>query len=108
MQISTREPWVILGVLIDAGVLVVLLQTISGEDIDFPTAVIVAVVAATGTTVLAIGLGIIVAGILGAAGLGIAVSALFGVEIRRSFLIGAVFMVVHIGVGVGFQLMLGS
>ncbi len=104
-----------LGILIDAAVLMVLLKTVSDQDVDFVTAVIVAIVAAIGTTALAFGLvsmmgiaGIIVAAIAAAAGLGIAVSALFGVEIKRSFLIGAIFMVVHIGVGVGFQLMLSS
>ena len=104
-----------LGIVIDAGVLIVLLQVGSGQDIDFPTAFFVAIGAAIGTMVLAMGLvsamgiaGVFVAAIVAAAGLGVAVSALFGVEIKRSFLIGAIFMVVHIGVGVMFQAALGS
>jgi hypothetical protein len=50
-------------------------------------------------------LGIAVAAVIAAALLGVAVSALFGVEIKRPFLIGAIFMFVHIGVGIGFQWM---
>ncbi|MHC4180755.1 MAG: hypothetical protein ACYSWU_24915 [Planctomycetota bacterium] len=104
-----------LGILIDAAVLMALLKTVTDEDVGFGTAVLVAIAAAIGTALLAFGLtavmgvaGIIVAAIVAAAGLGIAVSALFGVEIKRSFLISAIFMVVHIAVGVGFELMLGS
>ena len=40
--------------------------------------------------------------------LGIAVSAMFGIEIKRSFLIGAIFMLVHMGVGFGLQLLMRS
>lgn len=103
-----------LGIAIDALVLIVLLQTINDEEIGFGTAVVVALIASIGTTVLAIGLavlmgvaGIAVAAIIAAALLGVAVSALFGVEIKRSFLIGAIFMAVHIGVGIGFHVMFG-
>ena len=39
--------------------------------------------------------------------LGAAVSLLFGVEIKRSFLIAGIFMVIHIAMTIGFQLMLG-
>ncbi len=104
-----------LGIAIDALVLMVLLKTINDEDIGFGMSIVVALVASVGTTVLAIGLaavmgiaGIAVAAIIAAALLGVAVSALFGVEIKRSFLIGGIFMLVHIGVGIGFQLMLQS
>lgn len=104
-----------LGIAIDALVLMVLLKTINDDDIGFGTSLVVAIVASIGTTLLAIGLasvmgiaGIAVAGIIAAALLGVAVSALFGVEIKRSFLIGAIFMVAHIGIGIGFQLMLRS
>jgi len=104
-----------LGIAIDALVLMVLLKTISDEDIGFGTSILVALVASIGTTVLAIGLaammgiaGIAVAALIAAALLGVAVSLLFGVEIKRAFLIGAIFMVVHIGVGIGFQMMFRS
>ena len=102
-----------LGIAIDALVLIVLLKTMSDEDLDFATAFFIALVAAIGTSALAFGIGtamgiagIIVAAIVAAVLLGVAVSALYGVEIKRSFLIGVIFMIVHIGVGVGFQLML--
>jgi hypothetical protein len=101
-----------LGIAIDALVLMVLLKTISEEDIGFGTAIIVGLVVSIGTALLAIGLaalmgiaGVVVAAIIAAALLGIAVSAMFGVEIKRSFLIAGIFMLVHIGVGIGFQLM---
>ena len=104
-----------LGIAIDALVLMVLLKTISDEDIGFGTSILVALVASIGTTILAIGLasmmgiaGIAVAALIAAALLGVAVSLLFGVEIKRAFLIGAIFMVVHIGVGIGFQMMFRS
>jgi hypothetical protein len=101
-----------LGILIDAGVLMLLLKTINDEDVDFVTAIIVAFVAAIGTAALASGLalvmgtvGVILAALVAVGALGIAISALFGMEIKRSFLIAFLFMVIHIGIGVGFQLM---
>ena len=104
-----------IGILIDAAVLMILLKTINDDDVGFGTAVLVAIAAAIGTSVLAIGLalvmgiaGIIVAAIVAAVLLGVAVSALFGAEIKRSFLIATIFMVVHIGVGVGLHLMLAG
>jgi len=82
-----------IGIAIDALVLMVLLKTINDEDIGFGMSIVVAIVASIGTTILAIGLaavmgiaGIAVAAIIAAALPGIAVSALFGVEIKRSLL----------------------
>ena len=102
-----------LGIAIDALVLMALLKAVNDEDIGFGISIVVALVTSIGTTVLAVGLvsvmgiaGIAVAGIIAAALLGVAVSALFGVEIMRSFLIGFIFMVVHIGVGIGFRIMM--
>jgi hypothetical protein len=101
-----------LGIVIDAAVLMVLLKTINDDEIGFGTSIVVSLVAAIGTTLLAKALatvmgiaGIAVAAIIAAALLGVAVSALFGVEIKRSFLIGAIFVVVHIAVGIGFHFM---
>ena len=63
-------------------------------------------------TVVAIGLGAVmgiaglaVAAVIVPALLGVAVSAIFGVEIKRGFLIGMLVVVFHIAVRVGFQLM---
>ena len=102
-----------LGIAIDAVVLIFLLNIISDEDVSFGKAFVVALIAAIGTFALAIGLvvlmgiaGIFVAAIIAAVLLGFAVSALFGVEIKRSFLIAGIFMVVHIGVGFLFEWLL--
>lgn len=99
-----------LGIAIDAAVLIFLLQTINQDEIGFGTAFLVALVASVGTLLLAIGFasfmglaGLFVGAIVAAVLLGVAVSALFGVEIKRSFLIAGIYMVVHIGVGLGFQ-----
>ena len=105
-----------LGIAIDALVLIFLLKAINDEDIGFGTAFVVALVAAIGTTALAFGLGavmgiagIFVAAVVAAALLGVAISALSGVgSVKRSFLIAIIFMVVHIGVAVGFQLMFST
>ncbi len=102
-----------LGILIDAAVLMILLQLVSGQDVELSTAVVMALVASIGTWILAMALvsamgtaGVFVAAIVAAAGLGAAVSALFGVEIKRSFAIGGIFMFVHLGVGFLVEMML--
>ena len=102
-----------LGILIDAAVLIGLLKIINDDDVGLGTACIVALVASLGTAALAFGLvsvmgisGLFVASLLAAALLGVAVSAMFGVEIKRSFLIAGLFMLVHLAVGIGFQMLL--
>lgn len=101
-----------LGIAIDALLLIVLLQAINEDNIGFGTAFIVALVASIGTAVLAsvlvasIGFaGILVAPIIAAALIGVALSTLVGVEIKRAFFIGGIFMLVRICIGVAFQLM---
>ncbi len=101
-----------LMIALDAVVLMVLLKTVQDEDVNFGTAIIVALVTAIGTSLLAMGLvlalglaGILLAALIGGALLGVAVSALFGVEIKRAFLISGLFMVVHIVASIGLQLM---
>ena len=98
---------------IDALVLIALLKVINEDEVDFLTAFLVALVASIGTAVLAAVLavalgfpGLILAAAIAALLLGAAVSLLFGVEIKRSFLIAGIFLVVHITVAIGFQLML--
>ena len=100
---------------IDAAVLMFLLKVVNDEDVDFATAFFVALGASIGTGVLVwllaatIGFaGMILAAIIAAALLGVAVSALFGAEIKRSFLIGVLFVVLHVGVSIGFSSMLGA
>ena len=104
-----------IGVAIDALVLVFLLQTINDDNIGFGSAFLVALVAAVGTGLLAFGLvlamglaGVFVAAVVAAILLAIAVSAIYGVEIKRAFLIAGLFMVVHIGVGMGIQMLFAA
>ena len=104
-----------LVIAIDALVLMGLLKAINDDDIGFGTSAVVAFVASIGTIALAAFLvsvmgigGVLVAAIVAALLLGVAVSALFGVEIKRSMLIGFIFMVVHIGVQLGFNMMLAA
>jgi hypothetical protein len=101
-----------IGIAIDAILLMILLKTISDEEINVLTAFALALIASIATTVLATALaaimgvaGIIVAGIVAAALLGVAISALFGVEINRSFAIGGIFFLVHIAFGIGVLLL---
>jgi hypothetical protein len=101
-----------LMLLIDAGVLMVLLKTINDDDVGFGSALLLALVTSVGTLLLALGLvevmgtaGVFVAAILAAVLLGIAVSALFGVEIKRSMLIGVIFIVVHVAASFGITAM---
>ena len=100
--------------LIDAFALVCLLKAINEDDMGFGSAFIIALVAAIGTNLLAYGLasvlglaGVLLAAVIGAACVGVAVSAMLGVEIKRAFLIGGLFMVVHISVAIAFQMLLG-
>lgn len=102
-----------LGIILDAVVLIVLLKVVVDEDVDFTTAIILALGASIGTFALAVGLvivmgfvGVILAAIIAAAAIGVAVSALFGAEIKRSFLVGILFVVVHVGIAIGFEVLL--
>ena len=52
--------------------------------------------------------GIAVAAVISALALGVAVSALFGVEIKRAFMIGGIFMAVHIVAGIGIRVMFSA
>lgn len=104
----------VLRVLIDAAVLIVLRKALSDEELEWITAAVIAFVAAVATGLLAFGLGsllgligLVAAVVIVAVGLGAAVSLLFGVEIKRSLLIGAVFVVVDLVVTVGLTLMMG-
>ena len=51
-------------------------------------------------------LGIFVAAAIGALVLGFAIAMLFGVELKRSALIGVIFIVVHLGTATGLHLMM--
>ncbi|MCG8649082.1 MAG: hypothetical protein MI861_04580 [Pirellulales bacterium] len=102
-----------LGILIDAFVLIVLIKAINDDDAGLGMAVVISLVAAIGTGILAITLssafgltGTVAAGVAGAALVGVAVSMLFGIEIKRAMLIGLIFMLVHFGNGFLFSYLL--
>lgn len=102
-----------LQIIIDAVALIALLKVVSDEEVSFGAASLLSIVASIVTTILAIALivvmgfaGILVAALIAAALFGMAVSAMYGVEIKRSLLIGGVFVVVHIATAVGLQMML--
>jgi hypothetical protein len=52
--------------------------------------------------------GVFVAAVIAAVLLGVAISALFGVEIKRSMLIGVIFIVVHVAASFALNAMVNS
>lgn len=100
-------------VLLDAVALILILKIMDDADVSLFTAILVALGAAIGTNllayalVLAIGLsGVLVAAAVGAVLVGVIVSALFGIEIKRSFTIGGIFMLVHLCISFGLGILL--
>jgi hypothetical protein len=99
-----------LGLLLNAVILIVLIKTVSNRDVDMLTAGIMAVVVSIVGGALAFGLvlalgiaGLFLAGIITAAALGFAISAFLGIDMQRSMIIGVVFMIVNIGVSIFFH-----
>jgi hypothetical protein len=99
-----------LMILIDAGVLMLLLKMINDDDAGLGISAIIAIVTSIGTSLLAFGLisvmgvtGLYLAAMIAAGLLGIAVSAIFGVEIKRSLLIAVIFIVVHVALSLGLN-----
>lgn len=87
---------------LDAGLLVFLLKTLNNEDVEMSTAFMIALGTAVITGLLAFGLasvlgilGLILGDLLGAVGLAAALSALFGIEIKRACLISSLFIAGH-------------
>jgi hypothetical protein len=102
-----------LVIAIDAVVFMDLLKMINDDDVGFGTSILVALGASIGTSLLVFGLvytlglwGLLLSALLAIGLLGVAVSAMFGVEIKRSFLIAGVFTVVHVAVSLGLSSML--
>jgi hypothetical protein len=94
-----------LPIIIDAVALIALLKVVSDEEVGFGAACLLSIVALA--LIAGIGFaGILAAAVIAAALFGLAVSAMYGVEIKRSLLIGGVFVVVHIATAVGLQMML--
>lgn len=110
-----------LVIILEAAILIALLKIVTEEELSMLTAILVAFGAAIGANLLAKGfvmalapalgiggilLGISAAGGIVAVALAFIISALCGVEIKRAFLVGILFVAAHIGLSVVFQLML--
>lgn len=98
---------------IEGGILMVAIKALQGDEIEMTSAFIVALVAAILTNILtyflaaAIGMaGILVAAILVAAVLGVCLSALFGMEIKRAVAAAGIFVVAHFAISIGIGLAL--
>jgi hypothetical protein len=94
---------IVVGIAIDAVLLIVLLKTVAQKEIDFWTAALVGLVASTATTILAnklmsaVGVaGIIVAAPVAAVLLGMGLVWAYGVKIKRACLAGSIFAAVHL------------
>jgi len=101
-----------LGILLNACVLMALLKVINDEDAGFGMSALVALGTSIGALVLGIvfvemmgSAGFIVAALLTAALLAIAVAAIFAVELKRACLISVLFMAINIGISLGFEMM---
>ena len=104
-----------LGILIDAAVLMVLIKAVNEQEVDFVTSIIIALVASIGTGLIAVGLGtlmgtvgLLLAAVVGAVVVGFAVSVFVGMEFKRACLVGAIFVAVHLGVSFGSQAAFGG
>ena len=96
----------------DTIALVGLMVALSGEGIGIGTAAIISGIFAIATTVLGAILGsvlgiagVLIAALIGAAILGLVISAMFGMEIKRSFAVGGAFAAVHFVVAVSVGIM---
>ncbi|MDA7978142.1 MAG: hypothetical protein MPJ50_05155 [Pirellulales bacterium] len=104
-----------IGLILDALVLMVLLKVFNDDEGSFWVTLLLALGASVVAYVLAltlvsvIGIGaILVAGVATGVLLSVCISAVYGVEIKRSFLIAGIFVVVHIGIGMAFSAMLNT
>lgn len=91
----------------DTIALVGLMVALSGDGIGIGTAAIISGIFAIATTILGAILaavmgfaGILVAALIGAGILGLVISAMFGMEIKRAFAVGGAFAAVHFVVAV--------
>lgn len=97
-------------ILIDAGILIGLLAAFQEEELSFGFAAIMALVTSLVTFALAYVLfqamgmtGVFVALGIAAVLLGIALSALYGMEIKRAVMVAAIFMVAHLVISYGLN-----
>jgi hypothetical protein len=97
-------------ILIDAGILIGLLAAFQEEELSFGFAAIMALVTSLITFALAyvlfqaMGLsGVFLALFIAAVLLGIALSALYGMEIKRAVMVAGIFMVAHMVISYGLS-----
>lgn len=94
-----------IGIAIDAAVLIALIKSISDDDVSWGFPILISVVASIGVSVLAMWMipmmglwGLIIAANIVGLLVGVAVSALYGTEIKRSVTVGGIFVIVHLSV----------
>lgn len=101
----------LLNIVINAVILMVAIKAFTDEDVGFGSSAILGIGASIIAVLLLFGLAnviggipaLIVASIITAALIGVAVSAMYGIEIKRSMLVGVIFMVANIAVGFFFS-----
>lgn len=101
-----------LMLLIDAVVLIVLLKAFNDEELSLIKAGLTALLTSIGTLILVIALvsvmgpwGLLPAVTAAAVLLGLAISAMFGIDVKRSILIAGIFIAVHVVLSLGLQAM---
>ncbi len=100
-----------LMILLNTLILMGLLKSINDEEVEFVTALIIAFVASIGTVALMAafsfmgGWGILPACALTSLGMAIAVSAIFGTAMKQAMIIGFLYLVATVLVGLGFSLL---
>jgi len=101
------------GILMGAFVLMALLKVINDDEIGLVTSILVVIGSSIGTLVLgAVSMmvmgdeaGFVVGVVAGAALVGVLVSAVLGIELKRSFTIGGLYMAINVAVGIALELM---
>ena len=100
-----------LGILLNTLILMGLLKAVNDEEVEFVTALIIAVVASIGTAVLVAAFsfmgiwGILPACALTSLGMAIAISAFFGTAMKQAMIIGFLYLVATVLVSIGFSLL---
>lgn len=97
--------------LIDAVLLMALLQALDENEVDFVTAIVISIAASIATGLISSTLGfmlgtvgIILGGIIGVFATGAVISWFLGMDVKRAMIIAVIFFVVHVGLSVLLQL----
>jgi hypothetical protein len=99
-----------LMLLVDAVVLIVLLKAFNDDEISLLKAALTALLTSIGTLILVVAFvsfmgpwGLIPAVTAAAVLLGLAISAMYGIDVKRSILIAGIFIAVHVVLSLGLQ-----